>query len=103
MISSLPFQLWRFDSRSRLYAGYHLPLSPSDYIRRNVAITTSGMCANESLACAIAAMGEDNVMFSVDHPFESIPTATGFIETVAIDERVRAKICHETAARLCRV
>jgi 2,3-dihydroxybenzoate decarboxylase len=103
MGETLPFQLWRFDSRSKLYAGYGLPLPPSAYIRRNIAITTSGVCAAEPLACAIAAMGEDSVMFSVDYPFESTDVATNFIDGVGLAEPLRAKICHENAARLLRL
>src|SRR4051794_551654 len=39
---TLPFQLWRFDSRSAPY-GWNLPKTPSQYLRDNVWVTTSGM------------------------------------------------------------
>jgi hypothetical protein len=43
---------------------------PSAIIRRNFVITTSGVCAPGPLAEAIAALGEDSVMFSVDNIFD---------------------------------
>ncbi len=66
-------------------------------------ITTSGVCAPGPLADAIAALGEDSVMFSVDYPYEDTQTATAFIESAPISEMVRAKICHGNAERLLRL
>ena len=50
---TLPFQLWRFDSRSTPY-GWNLPKPPSQYLKENVWVTTSGMydahqCAARSM------------------------------------------------------
>ena len=39
---TLPFQLWRFDSRSKPY-GWNLPKPPSQYLKENVWVTMSGM------------------------------------------------------------
>ena len=71
--------------------------------RRNFVITTSGACAPGPLADAVAALGEDSVMFSVDYPYEDTQTATAFIESAPISEMVRAKICHGNAERLLRL
>src|SRR5436189_823329 len=48
---TLPYLLWRFDSRAKLY-GVKLPRPPSDYIRSNIVVTTSGMFSAEPLNCA---------------------------------------------------
>lgn len=103
MGETLPFLLWRLDSRSKLYAGYSLSLPPSGYVRRNIAITTSGQCADEPLLCALASMGEDNVMFSVDHPFERMTEAADFIDGAAVGDATRAKLCHGNAKRLLKL
>src|SRR5271167_5212422 len=66
---TLPYLLWRFDSRAKLY-GVKLGQKPSDYIKQNFVVTTSGMCSAEPLNCAIAALGADRVMFAADYPFE---------------------------------
>ena len=40
---------------------------------RNFHITTSGFFTNPTLRCALDVIGEDRVMFSVDHPFSRQP------------------------------
>ncbi len=96
---TLPFLLWRFDSRAKLY-GVKLNKPPSHYIRENIAVTTSGMCSAEPLDCTISALGADRVMFAADYPFEQAEEAGHFIDTVALSEQVRADICVNNAKRL---
>ena len=50
---TLPYLLWRFDSRAKLY-GVKLKKKPSDYIKQNIVVTTSGMSSTEPLDCALA-------------------------------------------------
>ena len=100
MGETLPFLLWRLDSRAQLY-GYREKL-PSEYLRSNVLVTTSGAFSNEPLICALSALGEDSVMFSLDYPYESPAVARTFIETAPVTDDVRRKICSGTAARLLR-
>ena len=57
---TLPYLLWRFDSRAKLY-GVELKRQPSDYIKDNIWVTMSGMYSAEPLQCAIAALGRDRV------------------------------------------
>jgi len=93
---TLPYLLWRFDSRAKLY-GVKLAKPPSQYIKENFMVTTSGMCSAEPLTCAMSALGHQRVMFAADYPFESSEEAAHFIDTVALDERVRTDICSSTA------
>jgi 2,3-dihydroxybenzoate decarboxylase len=99
---TLPFLLWRFDSRAKLY-GVKLAKPPSQYIRENIVVTLSGMFSAEPLNCTIAALGADRVMFSADYPFESIDEAAEFMDTVPLDEKLRADIAYNNAARLLRL
>src|SRR5215831_13320804 len=99
---TLPFLLWRFDSRAKLY-GIKLKKSPSDYIRQNIFVATSGMCSADPLTCTLSALGPDRVMFAADYPFESAEEAGHFIDGVALDARVRNDICHSNAVRLFRL
>jgi 2,3-dihydroxybenzoate decarboxylase len=96
---TLPFLLWRFDSRAKLY-GVKLAKAPSEYIRQNIYVTTSGMCSADPLNCTLSALGHERVMFGADYPFESAEEAAHFIDGVAIEETVRADICFNNAARL---
>ena len=95
---TLPFLLWRFDSRAKLY-GVKLAKPPSQYIKDNIVVTTSGMCSVEPLACTISALGEDRVMFAVDFPFESTQEAAEFIDSVPIAPTLREAICYGNAER----
>jgi 2,3-dihydroxybenzoate decarboxylase len=105
MGETLPYLLWRLDSRARAQtrAGEASRRLPSEIIRKNIIVTTSGVCSSPALLCAIAALGEDNVMFSVDYPFEDCRVAAAFIESAEISEATRVKICHANAERLLRL
>ncbi len=93
---TLPYLLWRFDSRAKLY-GVKLGQKPSDYIRQNFVVTTSGMCSAEPLNCAIAALGADRVMFAADYPFEQAEEAGKFMDETPLDEGIRKDIAFSNA------
>jgi 2,3-dihydroxybenzoate decarboxylase len=94
---TLPFLLWRFDSRAKLY-GVKLKKKPSEYIKQNFVVTTSGMSAAEPLNCTIAALGDDRVMFAADYPFERIEEAGEFLDSTPLEDSIRRKIAFENAA-----
>jgi len=98
---TIPFLLWRFDSRAGpdFYA-VKLTKLPSQYVKENIVVATSGMCSADPLACTMSAMGHDRVLFASDYPFESIDEAAHFIDNAPIDESVRDDICFNNAARL---
>ncbi len=78
---------WRFDSRFAVYShDVKLAPQPSEYFGRNIVITTSGVCSPAALACALAEMGNDAVMFSVDCPYESTAVAADFIESAPLSD-----------------
>jgi 2,3-dihydroxybenzoate decarboxylase len=101
---TLPFLLWRFDSRTGpdFYA-VKLAKRPSEYVKENIVVATSGMCAAEPLNCTINALGHDRVMFAADYPFEMIEEAGHFIDNVPLEPSVRNAICFDTAATLLRL
>lgn len=105
MGETLPVSLWRFDSRWPIsHRGSRtLPQAPSFYIKRNIAITTSGVCSDAALRCALDSMGEDNVMFSVDYPFEETETASRFLDRTPISEAERQKVASDNAKRILRL
>lgn len=105
MGETLPYQLWRFDSRWEIANAKDrkLDLKPSEYLRRNLWVTTSGVCSDEPLRCALDALGDDRVLFSVDYPFENAKLAGDWIDKVAISEDRRAKICRENARDLLKL
>ena len=105
MGETLPYLLWRLDSRWQCALGEELAPEalPSAIFKRHFSITTSGVCDPAALADAIAALGEDAVMFSVDYPYEDTQVAARFIDAAPVSEAVRAKVCHGNAARLLKL
>jgi 2,3-dihydroxybenzoate decarboxylase len=99
MGETLPYLLWRFDSRAKLY-GVKLAKPPSQYIKDNIAVTVSGVFAAEPLRCALDALGRDRVMFAADYPFEDAEEAGHFMDTVPLDESLRADVAYNNAAKL---
>src|SRR5262249_34043199 len=99
MGETLPFLLWRFDSRAKLY-GLKFPQTPSQYIRDNIMVPTSGMGRDEPLACTVAALGHESVMFAADFPFESAEESAEFIDSAPLAADVRDDICFNNAAKL---
>ena len=99
MGETLPYLLWRFDSRAKLY-NVKLGKEPSQYIKDNIVVTVSGVYAREPLICAVEALGRDKVMFAADYPFESVEEAGHFMDDVAIAEDLRAAVAYDNAARL---
>jgi len=85
-------------------AGIELALGdPSAYLRRNLYITTSGVCSAPPLLCALLALGADHILFGTDYPFEDIAEAAAFLDNAPISESDRAKISHQNAERLLKL
>ena len=104
MGETLPYILWRLDSRYKMLKHTNeIAMLPSEYVRRNIMITTSGCFSDEPLKCAIAALGADRIMFSVDYPYEYTAEGVEFMEKAAIAEADRELICHGNVERLLRL
>lgn len=102
MGETLPYQLWRFDSRWEISnrGAMRLEKRPSEYFKRNIHVTTAGVCSDAPLRCAIDALGADRVMFSVDYPFERAEEAGEWIENAPLSAEERAAVCHGNAEKL---
>ncbi len=99
MGETLPYLLWRFDSRAKLY-NVTLAKPPSQYIKDNIVVTVSGVFAAEPLRCAVDALGRDRVMFAADYPFEDALEAGHFMDTVPVEDSLRADVAYNNAAKL---
>ena len=102
----LPAQLSRLD----LCYGYldstvQKPLKklPSEYFGPNIAITTSGVFSHQALTDAITTIGIDNVMFSIDYPYESTAQAAEFMRTAPLAPADKARVAHGNAERILRL
>jgi 2,3-dihydroxybenzoate decarboxylase len=106
MGEGLPYALWRLDSRWGFHNHHGIELkrgNPSEYLRHNLYITTSGVCDAPPLLCALLALGADHILFGTDYPFEDMATATGFLAGAPISESDRVKISHRNAELLLNI
>jgi 2,3-dihydroxybenzoate decarboxylase len=104
MGETLPFILWRLDSRYQFtMTDRRIRRNPSDYLRDNFAVTTSGQCADAPLLASLSALGPERVMYSIDYPYESSDVAGRFIESAAVSEDVRALIGHANAEAILKL
>ena len=105
---AIPYWLRRIDNRhafAQRVAGAattmpRLELTPSEYFRRNFILTTSGIDDPKVLDLALDAVGDDNIMFAIDSPYEETGPAIAFLESARLTDSQRAKISHGTAERV---
>ena len=106
MGEGLPFVLWRLDSRWGFHNHHGIELArgkPSEYLRNNLWITTSGVCSPAPLTCAVQALGADRILFGTDYPFETIREACEFLDIAPLSELDREKISFRNAESLLRL
>lgn len=80
-----------------------LQLAPSEYIKRNFAVTTSGMNWAPSVRFAIDALGADKVMFAIDYPFVDSATSVQQMDAIDVAEDDKAAIYHRNAERIFNI
>lgn len=97
----IPFGLHRLLDHTPYVASHRgLKKSLRDCFRENLVVTTSGAFSAEALRCTIDVMGIDNVMFSVDWPYESNLVATGFLHDFRLSHDEKEKLAFRNAERV---
>jgi predicted TIM-barrel fold metal-dependent hydrolase len=98
----LPFLLWRInESLSR--PGNAASASFRDVFRKHFYLTTSGNFSDTALACAIAEMGADRILFSVDWPYIGNRLGTDWLSNAALSEADKAAIFGGNATTLLKL
>jgi predicted TIM-barrel fold metal-dependent hydrolase len=108
---ALPFWLYRLDNMAKKmwalggekFGMRKLELTPSEYLRQNFAVTTSGMEDPEVLMLCINKLGEENVMFAIDYPYEDSMHAMDFLNFAPLTPRQRALFSHQNAERVFHI
>jgi 2,3-dihydroxybenzoate decarboxylase len=81
----LPYMLYRIDYMQRAVregrGQKQLAMRPSDYFKRNIYITTSGMAWEPAIKFAQATLGVDRVLYAMDYPYQADAN-----EVVAMDK-----------------
>jgi predicted TIM-barrel fold metal-dependent hydrolase len=77
-----------------------MKMSVVNYLKRNVFITTSGSFDQAALQCAVAQLGIDNILFSVDDPFADNIEAVTFLAKANLSPADKEKLAYGNAERL---
>ena len=100
----LPFGIWRIDHRILRGSGTpRAKLPMSHYLRENFYITTSGNFHTPALTNVIVEVSADQILYSVDYPYEDVVEASEWFDHASISESDRMKIARTNAQKLFRI
>jgi 5-carboxyvanillate decarboxylase len=104
---ALPFWLPRIDhfhaaqvASGRYPAVKALELRPSDYLRRNVWYTTSGMAWPPGIMFVRDVVGADRVLYAMDYPYQYVPDEVRVQDELPLDTAARHEFFEGIATRL---
>jgi 5-carboxyvanillate decarboxylase len=105
MGEAIPFWLWRIDFmyNNRPYNKRKLQLKPSEYFKRNFAITTSGQENPLALRYSIDMLGVENVMWAIDYPYQPTTPAVAFMDNAPLTDDERVAVYGGNAARIFHI
>jgi 5-carboxyvanillate decarboxylase len=107
MGEAVQFWLWRIDfmnaATQNRGTAPKLALKPSEYFRRNFVITTSGQESDLALEFSIKAIGAENILWAIDHPYQPTPPAVAWMDATPISDADRELIYHTNAERIFRI
>jgi hypothetical protein len=101
----LPFVLQRIDfAYVRPWfepaARPNLKKKPSEYLKENVFVTTSGNYLQPAFMCTYEAMGIDRILLSTDYPYEDSDECLQFLESLPINDEDKDKMYSLNAGQL---
>ncbi|MFC1946020.1 amidohydrolase family protein [Chloroflexota bacterium] len=93
--------MWRIDNKWQSGPmGKRRERLPSQYLKDNFYVTTSGMFWPPVLQFVNEVLGPDKILFAVDYPHESISKGVSFIKETPVSDADREKITHRNAERI---
>jgi len=103
----LPFWIDRIDNRAQSIqsdsgseGSRRLRRRPSDYLRENFYLTTSGMDFEPALMLAHKVVGPDRLMFAVDYPYEDARNMVRVLDEAPMSDEDKEKIYQRNAERV---
>jgi len=76
---------------------------PSQYVKDNFLITTSGMNAHPVLKYCSEVLGSDSIMFAIDYPYQESVEAANFMNSAPLPASDCEKIAHGNAERIFHI
>jgi 5-carboxyvanillate decarboxylase len=106
----LPYWLFRIDfmharmvAAGRYASVQKLQRRPSDYLRENVYVTTSGMAWEPPILYAQQVLGVDRVLYAMDYPYQFVPEEVRVTDNLPINDADKAKLYEQNARLVFRL
>jgi 2,3-dihydroxybenzoate decarboxylase len=106
----LPFWLFRLDFmhasmvRSNRYEGAKpLRKKPSEYLKENIWVTTSGMQWAPAILFSQQVLGVDRVLYAMDYPYQFVPEEVKVTDALPIPDQDKKKLYQTNAERVFRL
>ena len=101
---ALPFLMqridWAYERPADLTGRPELAKKPSEYMRDNVYVTTSGNFFEPAFMCTMQALGIDKIFLGSDYPYEGMPESIKFLDDLPISSEDREKVYQGNASQL---
>jgi 2,3-dihydroxybenzoate decarboxylase len=106
----LPYWLFRIDfMHNRMvtanrYAGVQkLQRKPSDYVKENLYVTTSGMAWEPPILYAQSVLGVDRVLYAMDYPYQFVPEEVAVTDNLPISDADKRKLYQTNAEKVFKL
>ncbi len=76
------------------------PAQGQRVLRRNFAITTSGLEDPLVLRFCADKLGIDNIMWTIDYPYQPTAPAVPFLESAPLSDQAGEQVAHGNAERI---
>ncbi len=103
----LPYWLFRIDfmhqrltSNNRYANVPKLQKKPSEYLKENFYVTTSGMAWQPPILYAQSVLGVDRVLYAMDYPYQFVPDEVRVTDDLPISDADKKKLYQTNAERV---
>jgi 5-carboxyvanillate decarboxylase len=108
MGEAVPYWLYRIDYMYNVYTSRRTELrkikgKPSEYVKNNFLITTSGVNFHPTLKYCHEVLGPENIMFAIDYPYQESMEAAHFMQTAPLPLADMEKMTHGNAERIFHI
>ena len=107
---ALPFWLFRIDfmhqravNANRYERLKPLQRKPSDYMRENVYVTTSGMAWAPAIMFVHSVLGPDRLMYAMDYPYQFVAEEVAVTDELPISDEDKRKLYQLNAERVFKL
>jgi len=91
----------RLDVMAPAMTGLKRPITA--YLRENLHYSFSGFNYTATFLNLLLEVGVERIMFSVDHPYQSMPLARAFLDQLPVSTADKERIAHGNAEKLLKI